>query len=141
MATIYKLSLVVLGVGFMGWGSSALAQPNSSSTDAKTEMKALDTDSDGTMDLKEANAAADKRFDALDTDHDGTLDKKEAAAAGISEATFEKLDTDKDGTLDKKEYATLVAIRFKKADPDKDGTVSSSELASSKGQSLLTLLK
>ncbi len=72
--------------------------------------------------------AAGKAKIKFDTDNDGTLDLKEVqAAAG---GAFDKLDRDKDGTLDKKELAGRIAkSAMADADPDKDGTVTRTNIS------------
>lgn len=107
---------------------------------AKADLKLLDPDSDGTVSLDEAKAAAAKKFDALDPDKDGTLDKKEAKGL-MSASTFKKADPDKDGTVDKAEYTAEVEAAFAKADPDKDGTLDAKELATPAGKALVALIQ
>ncbi len=104
-------------------------------------VKTLDADSDGTIDLAEAQKAAGTKFDALDADHDGTIDKKEAAVAHITGGQLAKADSDKDATLDKTEYLALVQARFTKADTDHDGTLTAAELATPAGKALTALLQ
>ena len=103
------------------------------------ELKALDTDNDGTIDLAEAQAGASKIFAKLNTDNDGTLDAKELSGR-LDEAGFKAADPDNDGTLDAKEYAAAVAAKFKAADPDNDGTIDKKELHSPAGQELVKLI-
>jgi Ca2+-binding EF-hand superfamily protein len=136
------IALVSVGYWFSlaSTGMAQAATPPSTST-ARAAMRTLDTDADGTIDLKEAKKAAERHFAALDTDHDGTLDPKEAAAAGITASEFSKVDVDKDGTLDKAEYWALVRARFKAADRDHDGMVLTQELATSEGGALLAVLQ
>jgi Ca2+-binding EF-hand superfamily protein len=142
-----KTSKVGIGIALVSVGtwfslaSTGMAQAATPPRTAQAAMRTLDTDADGTIDLKEAKKAAEWHFGALDTNHDGTLDPKEAAAAGITASEFSKFDVDKDGTLDKAEYWALVRARFKAADRDHDGTVSTQELATSKGGALLAVLQ
>lgn len=75
----------------------------------------------------------------LDTDKDGTLDIKELQGR-LSRKDFAAADPDKDKTLTKEEYLALVEQRFKAADADKDGTVSETEFRSSSGRALARLL-
>ena len=100
----------------------------------------LDTDADGTVDLAEAQKAAQALFDKLDHDHDGTLDAKEVRGR-LSKGDFAETDLDKDGTLSKDEYLALVEKRFKEADQDHDGTLTAAELRSKAGLALLKLLQ
>ncbi|MWV20984.1 EF-hand domain-containing protein [Methylobacterium sp. 2A] len=115
---------------------AALAKPMSGAS----AVKMIDTDNDGTVDMKEVEAVASATFDRLEKDADGTLDARELkgrlSAAGVKQA-----DPDSDGTLDKKEYLAAVAERFKLADPDSDGTLDAKELNSKAGKALLALIK
>ncbi|MFC7663090.1 EF-hand domain-containing protein [Methylorubrum suomiense] len=103
-------------------------------------ITALDPDKDGTLDLKEVQAAASAKFDALDPDKDGTLDKKELKGV-LSPKLFKSGDPDMDGTIDKKEYLALVEALFKDADPDNDGTLDAKELKTKPGKALIKLIK
>ncbi len=103
-------------------------------------IKALDTDKDGTLDLKEVQAAATDAFTKADTDKDGSVDTKELKGR-LSADDLKAADPDGDGTLDAKEYSALVESLFKKADPDGDGTLDAKELKSKDGKALIKLLK
>jgi Ca2+-binding EF-hand superfamily protein len=107
---------------------------------ASKAMKMLDTDKDGTIDLKEADAAAGALFTWLDRDKDGTLDAKELHGR-VNLQELKAADPDNDGTLTKDEYLALVAKRFKAADNDGDGTIDEKELRSTPGRSLQLLLR
>jgi Ca2+-binding EF-hand superfamily protein len=102
-------------------------------------MTMLDPDSDGTVDLAEAKAAAAKMFKKLNPDEDGTLDMKELSGR-ISEDEFKAANPDGEGTLDESEYMALVEKLFKEANPDDDGTLDEAELKSPAGQKLLALI-
>jgi Ca2+-binding EF-hand superfamily protein len=78
-------------------------------------------------------------FDKLDTDKDGTLDVKELKGR-LTQKEFTAADPDNDGTLSKDEYLAVVEKRFKAADPDNDGTVSAAEFKTATGRSLSQLL-
>jgi Ca2+-binding EF-hand superfamily protein len=137
-----RLNMIValgFGVGALSLSQLPLIAP-ANAADASV-LSAVGTDHDGTIDLKEAQAAAVARFKVLDPDNDGTIDKKEAAAAGITDAEFAKADPDKDGTIDLKEYQSLVALRFSAAETDSDKTVDAAELATPAGQALAKLIK
>ena len=95
---------------------------------------------DGTVDLAEAKKAAGDLFDKLDTDKDGTLDVKELKGR-LSRKDFAAADPDKDKTLTKDEYLAVVEQRFKVADGDNDGTVSAAEFRSRSGRALLQLME
>src|SRR6195952_2909006 len=107
---------------------------------AEKTLRAMDTDNDGTIDLKEAQAAAEAIFDKLEKDKDGTVDTKELQGR-VSRKDLKAADTDNDGTLDKNEYLALVEQRFKAADPDGDGKLDAKEQKTPAGKSLLQLLK
>jgi Ca2+-binding EF-hand superfamily protein len=107
---------------------------------ASRAMHILDTDKDGTIDLKEANAAASALFDRLDRDKDGTLDAKELHGR-VNLQELKMADPDNDGTLSKDEYLALVARFFKAADHDGDGTLDEKELRSPAGRKLQKLLR
>ena len=109
--------------------------------DSSAALKALDTDNEGTIDLKEAEAGAAKVFKSLDTDNDGTLDAKELAGR-LDAAGFKAADPDNDGTLDEKEYMALVEKTFKAAELKPGGrTLDLKELNSPAGQALLKLIQ
>ncbi len=122
-------ALLLLSAPF---GNSAFA--------ASRAMQALDTDKDGSIDLKEANAAAAALFDQLDRDKDGTLDARELHGR-LNLSEIKKADPDHDGTLTKDEYLALVAQLFKRADHDGDGTLDEHELRSPAGRKLQKLLR
>jgi Ca2+-binding EF-hand superfamily protein len=107
---------------------------------ANRTITAVDTDSDGTIDLAEAKAAAGKVFDKAEKDSDGTVDAKELGGR-LSRKDLKAADPDNDGTLTKDEFLALVEARFKAADPDGDGTLDAKELATPAGKALARLLK
>jgi len=74
------------------------------------------------VDLAETKKAAQAKFDSLDTDHDGTLDMKEMVGTQVHDIAYKKADMDKDGTLDKSEYMGLVERRFRASAGSKRGT-------------------
>ena len=76
------------------------------------------------MTWEEVQGAIHAGFAALDTDSDNTLDRKEAAKAGIKSSTLRAADPDRDGTLEESEYMRLAKQRFDAADRDHDGTLS-----------------
>lgn len=103
-------------------------------------LKALDADNDGTLDVAEVKAAANKEFDKLDTDKDGTLDRKELKGR-VSKKDWAFADRDSDGTLTKEEYEAQVEAAFKRADKDNDGTLDAKELQTPNGQAVLRLAR
>ncbi|WP_375464218.1 EF-hand domain-containing protein [uncultured Methylobacterium sp.] len=121
---------------------SALVAPAAiaKSMSGASAVKMIDTDSDGTVDMKEIEVVASATFDRLEKDADGTLDAREMKGR-LSKAGMKQADPDSDGTLDKKEYLAAVANRFKAADPDGDGTLDAKELKSQAGRALLALIK
>ena len=104
------------------------------------ELKPIDPDNDGTVDMSEAKKAALALFDKLDTDKEGTLTLKELQDR-LSGNEFKAADTDNDNTLSKVEYLALVESRFKAADKNGEGTVDCDEIKSSEGEALMRLLK
>ncbi len=122
---------------FVGDYSAAFAKEKTANCAA---LKALDPDSDGTLDLNEAKQAASKLFDKLETDKDNTLTTKELQGR-LSKKDLAAGDPDKDGTLTKDEYLAIVESRFKAADPDAEGTIDCKEASSKAGRELLRLLK
>ena len=105
-------------------------------------LKAMDPDNDGSIDLKEAQAAASALFDKLNKDKgkDQTLEIKELQGR-LSRADFAAADPDKDGTIDKAEFMKIVETRFAAATPDGDGTVDCKEAATPAGKALMRILK
>ena len=103
-------------------------------------LKALDADHDGTVDLSEAAAAANRAFDRLDRDHDGTLSGRELGGR-LSARELAAADDDHDGTLTRGEYAAAVEKRFKAANRDSDDTLDDHELRSGPGRSLQRLIR
>ena len=130
---LFTAALVVLPAAGLG---PALAKKGA----AGGIMKAVDTDNDGTIDLKEVQTAAAAAFVKLDPDKDGTLDAKELKGR-LKPATLKQADPDGDGTLDQKEFLALAESLFKSADPDNDGTLDAKELNSPAGKALSKLLK
>lgn len=120
----------------------AIAVPASAETKVAgcAEMTAFDPDSDGTMDLNEAQNAATALFDQINPDKDGTLDEKEVSGR-LTNAQLQAADPDKDGTLDKAEFLKVVEQRFTAANPDKDGTIDCKELETAAGKSLQSVIK
>jgi Ca2+-binding EF-hand superfamily protein len=103
-------------------------------------VAALDTDSDGTVDLNEINKSAQDLFGRLEKDADGTIDFKEMKGR-VSKQHFKTADPDNDGTLSKDEFLAMVSSMFKEADPDNDGTLDAKEFASKKGKALLRVTR
>lgn len=107
---------------------------------AESAIHAVDTDHDGTIDLKEAERAAVKVFRRLERDHDNTLDARELRGR-IGARELAAADPDHDRTLTKREYLTLVRRVFKAADKDNDGTLDARELHSRPGRELQRLIR
>ena len=105
----------------------------------------FDQDGDGSIDLKEAKAAAAAEFDKMDKDHEGTVDNEELGGRvtlldqQLQEGRFRFWKIK--GTLTKDQYLELVETQFKTADPNNDGTLDAKELESKAGQDLLKLLQ
>jgi Ca2+-binding EF-hand superfamily protein len=114
MSNLSRLAVVL--------GAAALALPLAIPASAKGPgaskvISMVDTDNEGTIDLKEAQAVAGALFDKLESDKDGTVDAKELQGR-VSKKALKAADPDSDGTLDKTEFLALVEARFKAADPD-----------------------
>ncbi len=107
---------------------------------AASEFSGNDTDSDGTIDLNEAKAAAGSVFDKLDANHDSTLDRAELRGR-VPGQDWVIADPDNDKTLTKDEYLNYVEIAFKRADTDGDGTVDAKEARTHEGRLLMRLLR
>ena len=109
-------------------------------------IKLFDQDGDGTIDLKEAKAAAAAMFDMLDVDHDGTITNKELG--GRAEVMRQILPSPNpykmfavEGAMTRDDYLSLTETRFKLADTDNEGKLDAKELGSEAGQALLKLLQ
>jgi Ca2+-binding EF-hand superfamily protein len=107
---------------------------------AASVFSGIDTNNDGTIDLNEAKAAANKAFDKLDTNRDGTLDRAELRGR-VPEQDWKIANPDNDKTLTKDEYLNYVEFAFKRADKDGDGTVDAKEARTHAGRVLLRLLR
>ena len=129
-------SFAALALAVSTLAAPAVAKP----VGGASAVRMIDTDNDGTVDLKEVEAVSSATFDRLEKDADDTLDAKEVKGR-LGKAGVRQVDPDGDGTLDKKEYLAAVAGRFKAADPDGDGTLDAKELKSPAGRALLALLK
>jgi Ca2+-binding EF-hand superfamily protein len=129
--------LTTLSVSVMGLNSSAVLAQGASPC---AELKGLDTNNDGKLDLNEAKAAATQLFDKLDRDKDGTLDAKELKGH-MTRRELRAANPDKDKTLSKDEFLAAVEKRFNAANPDKDGTIECKEARKKAGKALLKLLK
>jgi Ca2+-binding EF-hand superfamily protein len=111
-------------------------------------LQQLDTDKDGRISRKEAEArpALAQRFAEMDADKDGFLDQKDRQArhAARREAWFAKADANRDGKLTRAELdaahearrAEMEARRkqhaderFARMDTNKDGAISREEMA------------
>ncbi|GJD33254.1 EF-hand domain-containing protein [Methylobacterium aerolatum] len=126
------VALTIVGVS----APAAMAKP----AGGASAVRMIDTDNDGTVDMKEVQAVASATFDRLEKDADSTLDAKELKGR-LSKSGVKSADPDSDGTLDKNEYLAAVAERFKMADPDNDGTLDAKELNSKAGKALVALIK
>lgn len=119
----------------------ATALSNPAAAQARVpDMAALNPDNDGTVDLDEAQKAADALWAKLNTDGDETLEPGELTGR-VDQAEFDAANPDGDQTLEKSEWTALVESRFKAADPDNDGTVDEQEFGTEAGQKLLALLQ
>ena len=140
---LLRFAMVVLfaaGAWIVLESSSVAAQ--TSGTDA---LRMFDKDSDGTIDVGEAKAAAVALFDQLDRDHDGTLTQEELGdRVTVVRAIMPSPNPFKlfvvEGKMTKDDYLALTGTQFKLADPDNDGKLDAKELESEAGQALLKLL-
>lgn len=132
MKQLPMLAFLALSAAFAIHPAAALAK------DASAAIGALDTDNDGTLDLKEAKSAADGLFSTLEKDSDGTLDEKELRGK-LTKKHMTAADPDKDGTVSKDEYLSFVEQLFKDVDSDNDATIDAKELKTKKGKALLGL--
>ena len=128
-------AMLLTVIGLVAAATTASAQSRKS-----TLVGLFDVDNDGTVDLAEARKAAGDMFDKLDTDKEGTLNLKELHGR-LSRRDLAAADPDHDNTLTKDEYLTFVEQRFKAADKDNDGTLSSWELHTPAGKALVRLLR
>lgn len=134
-----SVALLAAGTGIVLQGSSVSAQ-----TSGADAIKMFDTDSDGSIDLVEAKAAAAALFDTLDADHDGTVTNAELAGRATmlrqllpSPSPYKMFAAE--GAMKKDDYLSLTETRFKLADPDNNGKLDANELDSEAGQALLKL--
>ena len=129
------------GIGEADAKTKVKTKPAAAKTEPKVELPSgLDTDKDGTVDIKEARAAGEAVFAKLNRDKDETLDKKELKGR-LSPDEIKAADPDKDGTLTKSEYLDLVESRFLAAEGDKDKTLDGKEFKTKAGRALLRLIK
>ena len=112
-----KLTALSAVLGFAGFSSLALAQPNDSDGKgpgphghpgrafAEHWFQSMDTNNDGQVTQQEMEAGTQRLFDRLDANKDGEITREEAetGAAAIRKeeltAHFRELDADKDGRL------------------------------------------
>jgi len=140
---LLRCATVVLLAGGTWWTFEGSAVSGTMGADA---VKLFDKDGDGTIDLKEAKAAAAAMFDTLDVDHDGTLTNKELG--GRAEVLRQLMPSPNpykmfavEGSMTRDDYLSLTETRFKLADTDNEGKLDAKELDSEAGQSLLKLLQ
>jgi hypothetical protein len=93
-------------------------------------FQAIDSNSDGKVDLDEVKKAASAKFESLDRNRTGTLTRREVGRLRLSRKDFTAADPDKDGTLSKDEYLAIVEQQFKAADTKQQGTLTLSEFNS-----------
>ena len=113
----------VFTTALLGFTQPALAARGAS-------FQAIDSNSDGKLDLEEAKKAASAKFNSLDRNRTGTLTRREVGRLRLSRKDFTAADPDKDGTLSKDEYLAIVEQRFKAADTKQQGTLTLSEFNS-----------
>ncbi len=129
--------------------AAAVAVPGASAADKKSDkaaaklcaqIKAVDDDTDGQLDLAEAKAAAERVFKKINKDGDKTLELKEVRGR-LTAKEFSAANSDKDKTLELPEWLALTEARFKAANPDGDQTLECKELSGAKGKAFLKLVR
>ena len=134
-----SVALLAAATGIVLQGPSVSAQ-----TSGADAIKKFDTDSDGSIDIEEAKAAAAAMFDTLDADHDGTVTNAELGGrATVLRQLLPSPNPYKmfaaEGAMNRDDYLSLTETRFKLADPDNNGKLDANELDSKAGQALLKL--
>lgn len=104
------------------------------------EIKAVDDDTDGELDMAEAKASATKVFKKLDKNNDGKLTSAEFKGR-VTASEFKAGNPDNDKTLELPEWLAMTEARFKAANPDGDVTLECDELKSAKGKAFLKLTR
>ena len=117
----------------MGLGATAQAM-----TGAEV-LKAVNHDSDQTLELPEAIAAAAAVFDGLSKDKGQTVTRADIADR-VGESDWSKVNRDRDQTLELDEWLTVARTRFGAADANHDGKLDAKELDSTAGQSLVKMI-
>lgn len=118
--------------------SPVAAQTQTKATGADV-VKAIDGDSDGTLDLAEVINAGVKTFTAINPDGDTTLESKETEGR-ITDKDFKRANKDGDKTLEMDEWLSILRTRFRLADPDHDGTLDAKELDTKAGQAVVVMI-
>jgi hypothetical protein len=103
-------------------------------------FQAIDSDSDGKVELEEVKRAASQKFDQLDRKRTGTLSRRQLGRTRLSRKEFAAADPDNDGTLSKDEYLALVEKRFKALDTKNSGALTLEQFNSRAGLPLRRLV-
>jgi len=115
-----------------GAGHSALRRVfHSAAASILSNLKTLNPDNDGTVDLTEAKTSAGKLFNKLDHDHDGTLDRRELRGR-LNGKDFGAADPDNDGTVDKNEFLAIGRLTQRSLEVLRVVPAASSEVASAR---------
>lgn len=102
-------------------------------------LKAVNHDSDQTLELPEAIAAAAGVFDGLSKDRSQTVTRADIADR-VGENDWSKVNKDRDQTLELDEWLTVARDRFTAADANHDGKLDARELDSAAGQLLVKMI-
>ena len=102
-------------------------------------LKAVNHDSDQTLEMPETIAAAAGVFDALSKDKGQTVTRADIANR-IGEKDWATVNKDRDQTLELDEWLTVARDRFTAADANHDGKLDTRELDSPAGQSLVKMM-
>ncbi|MBX9925158.1 MAG: EF-hand domain-containing protein [Hyphomicrobiaceae bacterium] len=121
-------------------GAVAAQKADKSAAKLCAEIKAVDDDTDGELDLAEAKAAAERRFKQINKDGDKTLEGKELKGR-ITKAEMKTFNLDKDKSIELPEWLAITEARFKAANPDGDQTLECKELKTAKGKSFLKMVR
>ena len=137
--TIFAIGAITIATVSLP-GAVAAQKLDKATTKLCAEIKAVDDDTDGQLDLAEAKAAAERRFKQINKDGDKTLEGKELKGR-VTTAEMKTFNLDKDKTIELPEWLAITEARFKAANPDGDQTLECKELKTAKGKSFLKMVR